>query len=130
MKEKFIATNNPKIPELIREVQMRINRIVISELASKSAVVPDIKTVIMNEYAITMQVCSHILMETVTKIAQVKDASEAIVDQTDMDKFAKMTNQERKDWVIKKFHENQKPKQDPNVRLKDKFRDAWEKKNR
>jgi len=128
MKEKFIATNNPKIPELIREVQNRINRIVISELANKSAVVPDIKTVIMNEYAITMQVCSHILMETVTKIAQVSDASEAIVNQTDMDKFAKMTNDERRDWVISKFKENQKKK--PDVRLKDMFRNAWEDKNK
>jgi len=131
MNEKFVATNNPKIGELIRDVMSRVNLIVLNELAEKSAVVPDIKTVIMNEYAVTMQICSHILSETVTKIAQVTEASQSIISKTDMDKFAQMTNDEKKKWVIEKAKEHQREqrlstsKDIPN--LKDRFRNEWSK---
>ncbi len=102
MTGKFISSNNKHMKKLVDHIVNEVNYITLMELQSKSQVPPSMTDVMMNEYMIIMQVCSHAMMNLLSNTAVSAEMMQGLT-KDDMKNFVGMTESERKTWATKRY---------------------------
>ena len=88
--------------KLVDHIVNEVNYITLMELQSKSQVPPSMIDVMMNEYMIIMQVCSHAMMNLLSNTAVSAEMMQGLT-KDDMKNFVEMSESERKAWARERF---------------------------
>ena len=102
MTGKFISSDNKHMKKLIDHIVNEVNYITLSELQSKSQMPPSMTDVMMNEYMVIMQVCSHAMMQILSNTAVSAEMMRGLTTE-DMKNFIGMSELERKAWAKERF---------------------------
>ena len=102
MTGKFISSNNKHMKKLVDHIVNEVNYITLMELQSKSQVPPSMIDVMMNEYMVIMQVCSHAMMNLLSNTAVSAEMMQGLT-KDDMKNFIEMSESERKTWATKRY---------------------------
>ena len=102
MKGGFIQKENDRADELINYIVQESMNIAVGTLAKECNSKPSVKDVIINQYMVVMQVCSHAMTKAIANIARSQSMMNKCSTE-EMQNFSKMNHQEKFEWASDKF---------------------------